>query len=257
LNIDEIKKKIRGGIGKEIFFYRNTGSTNTLALELSDTSAEGSAIIADCQESGKGRLGRTWWSPPESNIYMSIILKPRLDASHMTLITIMSAVACTHAIRQTTGLNITIKWPNDLIVSDKKMGGILTELKLRKGITRAVVGIGINVNIDADQFPGDIRETATSVKIEKGTTVEREDIITAILNEVDRWYTLLQKNGKNLLLEEWKRLTSTLGKKIMVVIGNRTLYGIAESIDGEGRLVLRLASGEAEKILSGDLTVLR
>jgi BirA family transcriptional regulator, biotin operon repressor / biotin---[acetyl-CoA-carboxylase] ligase len=169
----------------------------------------------------------------------------------------MSAVACTHAIRQTTGLNITIKWPNDLIVSDKKMGGILTELKLRKGITHAVVGIGINVNIDADQFPGDIRETATSVKIEKGTTVEREDIITAILNEVDRWYTLLQNNGKNLLLEEWKRLTSTLGKKIMVVIGNRTLYGVAESIDGEGRLVLRLASGEAEKILSGDLTVLR
>lgn len=258
MNCEAIKEKVRGEIGKEILFYRNTGSTNTLALGLADTSAEGLVIIADSQKSGKGRLGRTWWSPPEKNIYMSILLKPQIEPLEVTLITILSAVACATAIRKTAGLKVTIKWPNDLIVSDKKIGGILTELKLKdKRITHAVVGIGINVNSGRDQLPEDIRETATSVIIEKGSTVSREEIIPETLNEIGRWYAILKDGGKHMLLEEWKRLSSTLGKKVNVVIGNRRLFGFAESIDGEGRLILRLESGEVEKIHSGDLTVLR
>ena len=147
---------------------------------------------------------------------MSILLKPRIEPSEVTLITIMSAVACATAIRKTTGLKVTIKWPNDLIVSDKKIGGILTELKLKdKRISHAVVGIGINVNSGRDQLPEDIRETATSVKIENGSTVSREELIPAILNEIDRWYTILKDGGKHMLLEEWKGLSSTLGKKVM------------------------------------------
>jgi len=258
LNCDEIKKRVRGAIGQKILFYQNTGSTNTLALELADTNAEGLVIIADSQNNGKGRLGRTWWSPPEKNIYMSILLKPRIEHSEVTLITIMSAVACATAIRKTAGLKATIKWPNDLIISGKKIGGILTELKLKdKRITHAVVGIGINVNSGRNQLPGDIRETATSVKIENGSTVSREELISETLNEIDRWYAILKDGGKDMLLEEWKGLSSTLGKKVSVIIGNRTLFGAAESIDREGRLILRLASGEVETIHSGDLTVLR
>lgn len=258
MNIDEIKKKIRGEIGKEILFCRNADSTNTLALGLAETSPEGLVVIADSQISGKGRLGRTWWSPPGKNLYLSILLKPRLEPSEVTLITVMSAVACSRAIRRTTGLNATIKWPNDLLVSDKKIGGILTELKLLgKGIACAVVGIGINVNSGREQLPEDIRETATSVKIEKGSTVRREAFVAATLNEVDRWYALLKDGKRHVLIEEWKGLSSTLGKKVSVVIGNRMLSGTAESVDEEGRLILRLASGGAEKIHSGDLTVLR
>ncbi|MDQ7786991.1 MAG: biotin--[acetyl-CoA-carboxylase] ligase [Thermodesulfovibrionales bacterium] len=258
MNCETIKKKVRGEIGKKILFYQNTGSTNTLVLGLADSSAEGLVIIADSQNKGKGRLGRTWWSPPEKNIYMSILLKPHIEHSEVTLITLMSAVACTTAIRKTTGLNATIKWPNDLIVSDKKIGGILTELKLKdKRITHAVVGIGINVNSGRTQLPEDIRETATSIKIEKGSAVSRERLISATLNEIDRWYAILKNGGKHILLEEWQGLSSTLGKKVTVVIGNRTLFGAAESVDGEGRLILRLASGKVEKIHSGDLTVLR
>lgn len=258
MNIDEIKKKIRGEIGKEILFYRTAGSTNALAMDLADTTAEGVVILADNQTSGKGRLGRTWWSPPGQNIAMSILLKPRIAPSEVTLLTVMSAVACADAIRKTTGLSAAIKWPNDLMVSGRKIGGILTELRVAdKRITRAVVGIGINVNSDRAQLPEEIRETATSVRIETGSAIAREELISGVLNEVDRRYEILRCGEKPVLLEEWKSLSSTLGKKVSVVIGDRILHGDAESIDDEGRLVLRLASGESEKIHSGDLTVLR
>jgi BirA family biotin operon repressor/biotin-[acetyl-CoA-carboxylase] ligase len=258
VNVAYIKAQVKGIIGKEIFFYETVGSTNTVAAELSEKTSEGAVVLADSQERGRGRLGRTWISPAGVNIHISVILRPKMEIRDATLITIMAAVACATALRKTTGLDVSIKWPNDLTVSGKKLGGILTDLKTEKGaITAAIVGIGINVNSDTDIFPGEVNRIATSVKKETGNLASREAIAIAVLDEMDRWYTILQEVDNNMLLSEWKRLTSTLGKKVVVIVGEETLMGTAEAIDDEGRLLLTLPSGEIKRISSGDLTVLR
>jgi len=255
---DDIKSKIKGSIGREIFFYEKVGSTNTVASNLAEEVAEGTVIIADTQEKGRGRLGRVWVSPPGENIYMSIILQPQIETKDATLITIMAAVASANALRKTTGLNISIKWPNDLICYERKIGGILTELKTdQKGILFSVIGIGINVNTDIDAFPEDVREIATSVKNETGKLFLREEIVAEILNEIHNWYMILKAMKREVLLAEWQRLTSTLGKEVIVVIGQETYKGFAEAIDDEGMLILRLPSEEMKRIHSGDVTVLR
>lgn len=258
MELNDIKGKIRGTIGKEIFFYEKVGSTNTVASDLAEKVGEGSVVLADSQEKGRGRRGRTWISPPGVNIYLSVILKPEIELKDATLLTLMAAAACANALRKVTGLDITIKWPNDLMFSDKKLGGILTELKtVREKILFAVTGIGINVNMDMNEFPEDIVHIATSIKQATGRIFSREEIVGEILNEMDKWYMILQDRKRNILLAEWQRLTSTIGKEVMVIAGRETYTGLADSIDDEGMLVLRLSSGEMKRISSGDLKVLR
>jgi len=258
VRIEDIKAKVKGRIGKEIFFYETVDSTNTIASDLAEKTQEGVTILADCQQKGRGRLGRLWLSPRGINIYMSIILRPDTEPKDTTLITLMAAVACALALRRVTGIAITIKWPNDLMVSDRKIGGILTEMKTSRGkVVSAVIGIGINVNGDLNSFPEEIKGIATSVKNETGKPFSRERIIAEILNEMNRWYPLLKGTAREALLSEWKHLTSTLGKEVMVIAGQETFSGYAESIDNEGLLLLRLPSGELKSISSGDLTILR
>jgi BirA family biotin operon repressor/biotin-[acetyl-CoA-carboxylase] ligase len=255
---EDIKARVKGWIGREIFFYETVGSTNTTAADLAEKTREGTVILADCQQKGRGRLGRPWLSPRGINIYMSIILRPDIEPKDTTLITLMAAVACALALRRVTGISITIKWPNDLMVSGRKIGGILTEMKTTGArIISVVVGIGVNVNGDPDSFPEEIREIATSVKNETGEVFSRERIIAEILNEMNRWYPFLKVQGREALLSEWKHLTSTLGKEVAVTTGQETFSGYAESIDNEGLLLLRLPSGELKSISSGDLTILK
>lgn len=215
-------------------------------------------MLADSQEKGKGRLGRFWISPSGVNIYMSIIMRPEADPEDATLLTLMAAVGCTIALRRVTDLNISIKWPNDLMASDKKLGGILTEMKTCPGrVIFAIIGIGINVNVDIDVFPYDVKKIATSVKNETSKVYSRTEIIAEILNELDKWYKILKGMGKKILLTEWQRLTSTLGREVKVSVGKETFAGLAESLDDKGMLILRLMSGELKRISSGDLTILR
>jgi BirA family biotin operon repressor/biotin-[acetyl-CoA-carboxylase] ligase len=259
VEIEDIKAKIKGDIGRKVFFYKTVDSTNTIAAGLAEKGvAEGVVVLADSQEKGKGRLGRTWVSPPGVNIYMSIITRPAIDIKDVTLLTITAAVGCTIALRRITGTNVTIRWPNDLIISGKKLGGILTEMKTDPdGKISAIIGIGINVNVDIDVFPPDVRKIATSVKNETGASYPRTEMIAEILNEIDKWYGILKGRGKELLLSEWQRLTSTLGREVKVTVGKETFTGLAESLDDKGMLILRLPSGELKRISSGDLTILR
>lgn len=258
MTIDEIKTKIHGIIGREILFFETVSSTNTVALELAEKATEGTVVLADSQDKGRGRLGRTWISPSGVNIYMSIILRPQIKPKDGSLITIMSAVACAEAIRNVTGVKITTKWPNDLMINNKKVGGILTELKTQQQkITSAIVGIGINVNIDVREFPEEMKQTATSLKNEAGVSYSREPIVAEILNEMDRWYKTLTTLEKEAILQAWKNLTSTLGRKVMIITPQETLTGTAEAIDNEGMLIVRLPSGKSKRINSGDLKILQ
>ncbi len=253
MNIEKIKQGVRGNIGQEIFFYPVIDSTNTVAFEKALNSREGLVIIAESQLKGKGRLGRKWVSPPGLNIYMSIVLKPLIELTDATLITIMAAVACSIALRKISGLEITIKWPNDLIFQNRKIGGILTELKSEnKKIVFAVLGIGININADSKDFPEDIRNIATSLKNDTKKNFSRTKIIIELLNELNKWYSILNSDPKTVI-NKWKELASTIGKKVRVETVQENFEGIAQDIDEKGALILKLPAGKQKRIISGDL----
>lgn len=259
LSAEDIKTGIKGSIGREIFLYETVDSTNTIASKLAQEGvAEGAVVIADSQVRGRGRFGRSWVSPPGVNPYMSIVLRPEMEPKDAPLITIMAGVACTIALRRVTGLHITIKWPNDLMVSEKKLGGILTEIRIgQKRIEHAVTGIGINVNMELDVLPDVVKEVATSIKMETGKLFSRTKIIQEILNEISNWYNVLKEKRHSELLSCWRQLTSTLGRKVEIILGNETLQGLAESITDEGMLIVRLPSGSSRIIQYGELTLLR
>lgn len=259
INIEKLKSLIEGEIGRYIIYMEEVDSTNSIASGLCERGAlQGTVVLADSQTSGRGRLGRMWLSPPGVNIYMSVILKPLMEAKDAVLLTLMSAVAGARALSWETGLKVEIKWPNDLMVHDKKLGGILTEARYMHGkMTSAIIGLGLNVNCGLETLPAEIRERATSVKSETGVVQSRVMLIAAILNSMDYWYNILVRAGRDLMLDEWRRLTSTLGRPVSVVVGEETLKGLAEDIDEEGMLILRLPSGSVEKIRAGDITHLR
>lgn len=260
LSAEEIIAGVRGAFWKDVRCYGSVDSTNEVAVALchGDAPVSGTVIIADRQEKGKGRLGRKWISPPGLNIYMSIVIVPGISTRHATLLTILSSVACATALRKACGAGVSIKWPNDLMIGGKKIGGILTETRADPDrIAWAVVGIGINVNMDSGSFSRDIRETATSIKGETGIYHPRSGLIVAILKEFENSYKMLLNKGAPGLVEKWKRLSGMLGKQVSITSGGRPVSGIAEDIDEEGLLYLRLPSGELKKIGAGDLTVMR
>jgi len=215
-------------------------------------------IIADSQKKGKGRLGRTWISPPGRNIYMSVAFKPRLATRDATMLTLLAAVACVHAINNISGLQASIKWPNDLVLSGKKVGGILTEIRADiDEVSLAVIGIGINVNMGIEDFTDEIRSIATTIKEESGKYCSRNELVIEILKQIEHFYNMLINIGRYPLLNEWKILSSTLGKSVRVILGGETLIGLAEDIDDNGMLILKLASGLRRQISAGDITLLR
>ncbi len=260
LSAEYIQSAVKGGLWKDISVYDRVSSTNELAMALAakDDLWPNTVIIADSQDKGKGRLGRQWISPPGRNIYMSLAFKPRLETRDATMLTLLAAVACGHAIRKISGLPVSIKWPNDLVISGKKLGGILTEIRADiDKINVAVVGIGINVNMVKEDFKEEIRPIATSIKKESKNDCQRNEMIIEILRQFEHFYCILIKKGKAPLLEQWKILSSTLGKSVKVVLGDETLVGLAEDIDDNGMLILKMASGLRRQISSGDITLLR
>jgi BirA family transcriptional regulator, biotin operon repressor / biotin---[acetyl-CoA-carboxylase] ligase len=257
---DELLDQTQGELWKELMVYDSVESTNDLAMSLAASGiiASGTVIIADRQTKGKGRLGRTWESPAGLNIYLSIVIQPELEPKNVTMLTIVTAVAGAAALRKTCNVPVSIKWPNDLVIADKKIGGILTEVRADPDrINLAVIGIGINVNMTDKDFPEEIRYSATSVKQETGTVFSRNEIIIQLLREFEYWYGLLITGGRVPLLDAWKKSSSTLGRKVKATIGETSISGIAEDIDDNGMLILKIQSGEKITISAGDLTLLR
>lgn len=260
LSTEYISVRVSDDFWKDILIYETVESTNKLAGLLSTRGSveSGTVIIADHQVEGRGRMGRKWNSPPGVNIYMSIMFVPRLAPTDVTLLTILSAVACADSLRHKAAVPVWIKWPNDLMVGGKKIGGILTEVKSDADkIDLAVIGIGINVNIRREDFDDDIRETATSVYEETNRLQPRSELVVQLLNEFEHWCRIFEAGGKETLLEEWRRLSSTIGKNVRVSMGMDELNGLAENIDDEGMLLLRLPDGSLRKISAGDVTELR
>ncbi|MBU4227910.1 biotin--[acetyl-CoA-carboxylase] ligase [bacterium] len=244
-------------IGKEVYYFPELKSTNIIAKEKALHRAEGinegTLIIAERQSAGKGRLGREWFSPA-GGIWLSIILYPQLPPSYIPRITLMTAVAVVKAIKMCVQIEPQIKWPNDILINEKKVCGILTEMSAELDIINwVVVGIGINVNIDHRKFPEDIQENTISLKEVLGKEVLRVKMVQIFLQEFEKYYESLKRREFSSILKEWKLYSHTLGRKIRVDMGERIVTGEAVNINEEGALILKKENGELVEIISGTI----
>jgi BirA family biotin operon repressor/biotin-[acetyl-CoA-carboxylase] ligase len=239
-------------IGHDIRHYPATPSTMDAAKQaIREGVREGTVIIADCQTAGRGRLGREWLSPPQSSILLSIILYPLPE--QLPRLTIAACLAVAKSIEKVSGLEPTIKWPNDVLIAGKKVSGILIESDAHGDrVNYAIVGIALNVNFDPTSIP-EISETATSLKQILGREVSRREVLIVLLDEFEALYSAL-RHGEPID-REWRRRLETLGKNISVRCGDEIQEGVAEGVDEDGNLLLRHSDGSLVTIAAGDVTL--
>jgi BirA family transcriptional regulator, biotin operon repressor / biotin---[acetyl-CoA-carboxylase] ligase len=242
-------------IGREILYYNELDSTNTTAYQLAQKNIkQGLVVIAERQSKGKGRLSRHWSSPKGRGIYLSVILRPEMTPFQAPVITLMAAVSVANAIRQATGVQAFIKWPNDIIIENKKAAGILTEMEAESDrIKFLVLGIGININTRHSEMP----DTAISISQKTGGHVSRRALLIAVLENLEKNYKIINESGFSKIRLEWKNLSATLGKRVRANCMHRIAEGTAVDIDIDGALKIRLDNGFHEKIFAGDLVILR
>jgi BirA family biotin operon repressor/biotin-[acetyl-CoA-carboxylase] ligase len=244
-------------VGRDIRVFEETTSTNDVIEKLArDGVKEGAVVFAEAQTGGRGRLGRKWMSPPRRGLWFSVLLRPQLRPQEVTQLTVASATALRRAIKTVTGRLPEIKWPNDLLFDGKKVVGILTEMSAEVDCVRHVIlGIGVNVNQDAADFPAELRRLATSLKLVTGRKISRAELAAEILRELDADYARIGAGQFAQLADEWETGCATLGREVSVQMGTRKIRGCAEALDDEGALLLRTEHGHLERITGGDVTL--
>ncbi|MFH1856577.1 MAG: biotin--[acetyl-CoA-carboxylase] ligase [Candidatus Omnitrophota bacterium] len=253
----EIKYKLDTSvIGNEIYSYQVLDSTNDTAEKLAIEGAkEGVVVFAENQQKGRGRQNRKWISPDKKGIYMSVILRPALPPSAVSKITLISSLAVLNAIRRISSLPVLIKWPNDIIINNKKVCGILTETTAQPDIVKfIIIGIGINVNTPKELLP----ENATSLFEESGKSINRISLTREILKELEKYYFLFKKDGIKTIINEWRDFSATLGNRVKINGLNNVYEGQALAIDEDtGNLIIREDSGFTRAVSSGDVEILK
>jgi BirA family transcriptional regulator, biotin operon repressor / biotin---[acetyl-CoA-carboxylase] ligase len=240
--------------GKKIYAFKKTDSTNTVAYKLAeDGEQEGTVVFAEEQGKGKGRFRRTW-SSPVGGIYMSLILRPEFEPLNTARVTLGAAVAVAEAVREVTNLSARIKWPNDVLVEKQKVAGILTEMKAQQdALDFVILGIGVNVNIPKNALP----KGATSLKEElNGLDVSKVELAKRILELLEGYYARMRDRFDEII-NDWRKLSDTLGSRIKVHSHGQVLDGQALDVDENGGLILRLDSGFNKHIFSGDVETIR
>jgi BirA family biotin operon repressor/biotin-[acetyl-CoA-carboxylase] ligase len=238
-----------GFVGRRLEYRAALGSTQDLARELAQAgAAEGTVVLAGRQTAGRGRLRRSWISPT-GGLYLTVVLRPA--AQHLKALVIIAALAVARAVEGLTGLQTSLKWPNDVLVAGRKLSGILSESELvGEAVSYVLVGIGVNVNADMSAY-GEAAPLATSVMAELGREVSREALAAGILNEFEALYLAAQAGEP--IHEEWRARLSTLGRQVQVRFGEQVEEGLAEDVDSDGSLILRRADGSRVTIAAGDV----
>jgi len=256
LSADAIKQSLRTRwIGQPaIYSFDVVESTNAEANRLAqDGAPEGTLIVADAQTKGRGRLGRTWVSPPVSGLYLSIILRPAHPPDWFPRLMLTAGVAVASAIQQ-IGTTPQLKWPNDILIGDRKVGGILTEAVFNKRrIDFAVLGIGINVNTEQDELPISIRNLATSLRLGLGKKVSRIDLLQILLYQLEQCYESLDTGAFPTILETWSEFDTTLGRVVEIFLPERRVVGVAEALHQDGTLLVRDKKDCLHRIVAGDV----
>ncbi len=257
----EFRRTLRSDlfIPSETRFLRQCVSTNVEARRLAEDGApEGTLVIAEAQESGKGRRGRQWFSPASLGLYLSFILRPKMAPAEAARINLLMSVSAAEVIKDKTGSPVKIKWPNDILINGKKAAGILAEISTElDSISYMIIGLGVNVNIPRSgsigSFPAELQKTATSLLIETGRKFSRAALLKCILMDFEHRYKAALQDGFQSALSRWRELSGIIGKKIKIETAGGKITGSVVDLDRDGALVLRDPEGTLRRFLSGDI----
>jgi len=238
-------------IAKKIYYFDSLLSTMNIAVDLGIKGAlEGTLILAEAQTKGRGRLGREWFSPKYKGIYLSLILRPDILPNQAPIFTLLAGVSVSEAIKEVCAIEPQIKWPNDILINNKKLGGILTELNAEMDkVHFVVIGIGLNVNSDKKALV----TGAVSLKELKKENTSRIELLQEILRRIEANYLLFRKKGSPCIIEKWRDHNLTLGRRVKVYFQHKEIEGEAKDIDSDGSLILRNDNGLMQKVTAGDV----
>ncbi len=242
--------------GREVRYFDLTDSTNVQARILAEEGApHGTLVVADRQTGGKGRRGRSWESPGGEGIWMSVLLRPKMNPVNASMLTLVMALAAEKGIREVCGLESQIKWPNDLVLNKKKICGILTEMSTDQMEIQYVI-IGIGINVCQTEFPEEIRATATSLYLESGEQTARSKIIGAIMVSLEEYYEkFMETEDMSGLIEEYNQRLVNLNNEVCILAPSGDFRGVSTGINKAGGLMVRLEDGSETEVISGEVSV--
>lgn len=242
------------GSWRRVVWLDETDSTQRVAHDLAVEGAEeGTTVVADTQTGGRGRLGRSWYSPTGLNLYCSIVLRPACPPPRVPQLTLVLGLAVADTVREASGLECALKWPNDVLLDGRKAAGILTEMEAEgERVRHVIAGIGVNVNVAA--FPPDLAGTATSLRLVAGRRIDRPTFTAALLAAVERRYERYLAEGFAPMRQEWERIAWLRGKDIRVVSPEGEVHGRVLGVDEDGALRLATPAG-IRRVLAGEVTV--
>jgi len=243
-------------IGRRMKYLEKTESTTWVARDLlcqqDPARLHGTVIIAEEQTGGQGRLGRAWASPP-GGIWTTTILAPKIPIDRVFMVTMAAAIAVARAIRKDLDLGALIKWPNDILLGERKVAGLLLELSAENSVVNhTLLGIGIDANIVVDHLAPDLRATITSLSAELGREVDRPSLLATVLREFERRFELLEAEEYEAVAREWRSLSATLGHRVRITTLAKAFEGEAVEIDDFGALLVRKETGAVERVIAGD-----
>jgi BirA family biotin operon repressor/biotin-[acetyl-CoA-carboxylase] ligase len=256
LDLNRVSEQLKiKRLGAKFHHFAELGSTNVHAWTLAEQgAAEGEVVIAEMQTQGRGRLGRRWESPPAVNLYLSVILRPRLLPAHAPQITLVAAVALAETVDALIEQTPVIKWPNDILVNGRKLAGVLSEAACdSEHIDHVILGIGLNVNYRAVSMPPEIRGRAISVADLTGNNVDRESVLARLIHNLDRCYGELEDYGFEALRPRWDAYFGLRGKRVRIENQEQVLVGRAQGIDRTGALMIEDDRGELQNVYAGDV----
>lgn len=256
MNIELIKSKLQTEyIGKDIFYKETTVSTNDDGKQAAEKDTpEGGVFIAEAQTKGRGRMLREWVTNEGRGVALSIILRPDIAPAEAPTITPVLALSVIKSIKQLYGIEANIKWPNDIFLEGKKLGGILTEMNTGMEKVRYII-IGLGLNINESSMGNELEKIATSLKMYSGKDFEREQLIGEILNNFERDYEAFKEYGLKYFSDQLRTMSNVIGKQIIVISGLEMIEGEALDIDETGNLILRLEDGKIKRIIYGDVSL--
>jgi BirA family biotin operon repressor/biotin-[acetyl-CoA-carboxylase] ligase len=260
-NVEHFRRVLHTrSIGRLCHYQPVIASTNATARLLGrQGQAEGAIVLADAQTSGRGQAGKVWISPPERNVYVSILLRPAIAPTQAALISLLAAVALADALRQ-EGAACGIKWPNDVLLQHRKVAGILTEMEIyRDAVQFVIVGIGINVNMtqtELDRDLGPIAPSATSMAVALGREICREGLLAALMESLEQWYDRFRTEGIPALHDAWEARSLMRSRRVSAHTPEASWKGMAEGIDQAGRLLLRRDEGGLVTLTSAEVRFL-
>ena len=258
-NEDLLRKRLSSlRIGSPLHYFEAVDSTNAAAMRLAqEGAAEGTLVVAESQTAGRGRLQRVWQSPAESNLYFSIVLRPAIAPAEAASLTFVGGVAALAALSFYCSNGVEIKWPNDILMNNRKVCGILTEMKTDGRNVEAVMGVGINVNIRKGDFALELREMATSLAEETGKDISREDVLFSFCTQLQHWYSVFLQEGFAPIKKAWLSGTAMVGKDVQVKFRDEIKEGLVLGIDDDGALLLVDSQKVVERITAGDATIIK